>query len=68
MAGGVRPRKAASRSLGAAVAGTVTGAANRGYRPALGTSTSAISSRAVARARGIGRELPLDWFLEHERD
>jgi alanine dehydrogenase len=22
----------------------------------------------LARARGIGRELPLDWFLEHERD
>jgi len=22
----------------------------------------------LAKARGIGRELPLDWFLEHERD
>src|SRR5882724_5254845 len=51
-AAGVRPRKAASRSLGPAVAAAVTGAANRGGRPLRGTSTGAITSRALARAGG----------------
>ncbi len=59
---GVRPRKAASRSLGPAVAGTVTGAAKRGCRPVRGTSVGAITSRLVARARGIG------WRFPHARD
>jgi hypothetical protein len=61
-AAGVRPRKAASRSLGSAVAPAVTGAANRGCRPVRGTSTGAITSRPVARARGIG------WRCPHARD
>src|SRR5690242_18954509 len=59
---GQRPRKAASRSLGPAVAATVTGAANRGCRPVRGTSSGAITSSPVARARGIGGRCP------HARD
>src|SRR6266581_8886824 len=59
---GERPRKAASRSLGPAVAATVTGAANSGCRPARGTSTGTIASRPVARGRGIG------WRCPHARD
>src|SRR5256886_11186843 len=61
-AAGVRPRKAASRSLGSAVAPAVTGAANRGGRPLRGTSTGAITSRPVARAGGMG------WRCPHARD
>src|SRR4029077_10847183 len=55
---GERRRKAVSRSLGPAVAARLTGAANSGWRPVRGTSTGAIVSRPVARARGIGRGGP----------
>ena len=59
---GERPRKAASRSLGPAVAATATGAANSGCQPGAGTSTGAIASRPMARARGIG------WRCPHARE
>lgn len=62
---GARPRKAASRSLGPAAAPTATGAANRGCRPALGTSAGAISSRLLARARGIGWRRPHALDMSH---
>ena len=61
----MRPRKAASRSLGPAVAGTVTGAANRGCRPVQGTRTGAVASRLTARARGIGWRCPQARDMSH---
>jgi hypothetical protein len=49
-----RPRKARSRSLGSAVCGTATGAANSGCRLVSGTSSEAIVSSSTARSSGIG--------------
>jgi hypothetical protein len=59
---GLRPRKAASRSLEPASGGTLTGAANSGRRSVPGTSIEAIARRSAARSGGMG------WQCPHARD